>query len=205
VIALILGASIAAQSMVRTPATTQQSDTIVTKTSARHMPPFIGGMFFHCGLGSIRLTDQHAAGLTTGVGGKLAFLVLPRLRIGGMGFNSGFEFTSSTALKGSYATVRCGGLTAEYTQVFGAVRIAGGCLLGGGSVQLLQLHEQIDTRTIASYSKTATMIALPTIGVEVKLTPKLNLATMFDWMLGSAIAGGNSFGPQLHCGILFNR
>jgi hypothetical protein len=162
-----------------------------------------GGMFYHLGAGFVALPYGEVRGLSSGVGGRLAFTILPGFRIGGMGFNTGFDFKS--AGNGSYVNLRFGGLTAEYGRSIGSGRISLGMLLGGGVLRTLFIHEMIDGRAIVSLDKFGTMIAMPMLIGEVPLGEKISVALMGDWILGSRIAAGHSYGPRFHLGMLFNR
>lgn len=164
-----------------------------------------GGMFYHLGVGRVTLPDGEARGAGAGLGGRIAFGLTPSFRVGGMGFSTGFDYRSRVGLPQSLFSLRCGGLTAEYGIVLSALRFSAGVLVGGGSTRNLHIHEQrADTLTV-TYRRDATMILMPLALAEYRVRTAMSLAVMVDWILGTAIGLGRSYGPRVNIGVLFER
>jgi hypothetical protein len=190
--------------VLNAPVGASSSDAKSTDKNTKPRGGFInGGMLYHIGAGFLSLPYGEAHGLSSGLGGRLAFTVLPGFRIGGMGFNTGFDFKSAN--NGSNVNLRFGGLTAEYGQNIGSGRLSLGILLGGGLLRTLFIHEVINGRAIVSLDTYNTMVAMPMLIGELPLGEKISVALMGDWILGSRIAAGHGYGPRFHLGVLFNR
>lgn len=167
-------------------------------------PFFNGGMLYHGGYGAVAY-GSGITGYANGLGGRLALAVLPNLRIGGAGFATGFAYASAGVTESSFG-IGFGGLTAEAFFDIRPVRISVGVLAGGGAVRLLHV-ESVNgdgTRTVRM-EHTASIIAMPYLIGEIPLGEVISLAFMADWVFGSRIAGGYSYGGRLHIGLLFNR
>ncbi|MBI4977906.1 MAG: hypothetical protein HZC28_10500 [Spirochaetes bacterium] len=168
--------------------------------------PFLnGGMFYHAGYGDVRSPFGDISGLSAGLGGRLAFSVLPWLRAGGMGFASGFDY-NGPGLPGSYCSIGAGGATVEAFTAFGPVVCSIGMLAGGGTIRQLHIisNQSAGVSTV-SYTSTGTFIAVPFCIIEMPVTPAFSIAVMADWLFGTRIISGSSYGPRVHLGILFNR
>jgi len=165
-----------------------------------------GGMFYHVGAGVVSAGPENITGLSTGLGGRIAFTVLQRLRIGGIGFNTGFNYRSAAGIDGSYVNLKFGGLTAEFGITFKALRISPGICIGGGALRHLNIvgiHD--DGKKLVTYEKNGTVIVMPMLLFEYAATESISVAWMGDWIFGTQIVSGNSFGPRAHIGVLFNR
>lgn len=167
---------------------------------------FNGGMLYHLGPAKISSDHGNMDGLTMGLGGRIAFNLGPSLRVGGMGFGSGFSYESVSGADGSFVRLKGGGMTAEYVLSFmDQLRLSLGVLAGMGSLHHLHvISDNGDTKLVAD-DKYRTAIGSPILLVEYLFGKSLALCLMGNWLLGNKIASGKSFGPCFHIGILFNR
>lgn len=164
-----------------------------------------GGMFYHVGAGEIRMNSHKKAGLSKGLGGRIALTVAKGIRVGAMGFSTEFTYRNESEIKGSYAGLGFGGITLEAIFPIGRAWLSGGFLAGMGSVRHLHIISQEGDQKTVTYERYATWIFMPLILAEFPLNRSISLAVMADWILGTKIAQGRSFGPRLHVGLLFNR
>jgi len=162
-------------------------------------------MFYHVGAGRIRMDTGIASGISRGLGGRIAFSVSPRIRIGAMGFSTGFTYRSVSAGKGSYVDLSFGGITLEYGIPLKRVRISGGLLAGMGTARQLHIIGEETNLKIVTYEKYTTWIFMPMGLLEVQVSESLSLAFLADWVTGTALIAGKSYGPRIHIGLLFNR
>jgi hypothetical protein len=162
-------------------------------------------MLYHVGMGSVTIPGGKVQGLAMGLGGRAAFTITPHFRIGGMGFNTGFDYETTHLVKGSYVNLKFGGLTVEYMVHIKKLRVSPGALAGGGSVQYLHiLGEQHDVKMVL-FEKTGTFIFMPYLLTEIPISKSVSVAIMGDWILGTRICDGISYGPRVHVGVLFGR
>ena len=162
-------------------------------------------MLYHAGAGNVTFGSETIRGTVRGLGGRIAFFVTDAIRLGGMGFNTGFEYQSEQNTTKSYVSLRFGGLTADYSLFLKNVRISTGVLLGGGGINHLHIISEQDLQKLVTYRKYGTFIIMPLLAAEVPVKENLSIALMKDVILGTNIIDGKLYGPRLHIGILFSR
>ncbi|NLG17076.1 MAG: hypothetical protein GX556_07080 [Fibrobacter sp.] len=165
-----------------------------------------GGMFYHLGPAQISSDHGNIDGLTMGLGGRIAFNLGRSLRVGGMGFGSGFSYKSASGADGSFVRLKGGGITAEYVLSFSdQLRLSLGVLAGMGSLHHLHVISDNGDTMFVTNDKYGTAIGSPILLFEYLFGRSYALCFMGNWLMGNKIASGKSFGPCFHIGILFNR
>lgn len=164
-----------------------------------------GGMFYHVGAGEVVSSFGRAAGLSSGLGGRVAFTVLPWLRAGGMGFSTGFSYSSLPGEADSSVVMGFGGLTGEFLFPAAMMTFSAGLLLGGGTLRQLHVIDRAAGLKTVSLEDTGTLVVMPYVLIELPVGGHFSLALLGDWVLGNRIADGWSYGPRIHLGALFNR
>lgn len=197
---------------------------------------FSGGMMLHVGYAfasspdalfrNASITDVQNLpkdGVTMGIGGAMRFHFFKHLRIGAEGFVSTMPLMKS----GSNVRTGWGGALVDcYWKGKKVTPFVGGSL-GGGSTR--RLYVPGDGTSVqsgdsivynASYSKTPFFYLDPYVGLEFKLTRRMNLITRIDWLLpfGKGEQGVGServketirwsnfitpSGPRLYIGFMF--
>lgn len=162
-----------------------------------------GGMLYHIGHLSLSTPSGTVQGFATGLGGRLAFPVLPRLRLGGYGFSS----EANPKPHGTHLRVSAGGVIAESPIPIGRLHLSPGLFLGIGNGRSLRiLGTNPDGTVTASLHRFAPMaFAAPYILAELPLRGRLRLAIMADGLFAYPTSESPSLGPRLHLGGLFSR
>jgi len=141
-----------------------------------------------------------------GLGGRLAFCLTPSVRLGGMGFNSGFTYESNSNGLGSYVNLKAGGITAEYLFTLSKhLRMSFGFLAGGGNLYHLDIISDNGSNKLVTYEKYSTFIVSPLSLFEFLFGKSYSIVLISNWIFGNKIIFGYSYGPCLHIGILFNK
>ena len=168
-------------------------------------PSFCGGMLYQVGWSQISTYQGEISGLSTGLGGKLAFYIVPSFRIGAMGFSNSLRYDTSLHTPSSYITLGAGGITMEMvwnTEVF---RIVPGLMLGGGSFEYLNIISGDSEEKIVNYDKYPSFLFVPSLSLEIPISNKISTVLMADWIFGNSVISGNNYGPTLRLGILFTH
>ena len=168
-------------------------------------PSFAGGMFYHLSWSHISTYRGDVSGISTGLGGKLAFYISPNFRIGATGFSSNLLYDRALHSPSSYITTGAGGITMEMVWNTGTFRIAPGIMFGGGSFEQLNIISEDGEENTVNYDQYSSFLVAPQFSVEVPMSNKISVAIMADWIYGNSVIQGNNFGPSLRMGILFTH
>lgn len=167
---------------------------------------FTGGMYPNIGYISNDQDFAHVDGITTGIGGKLAFYITNHFRFGTEGYATTYNYPDE---KGFYKLGWGGAVIEYYTEItnFG---FAAGATIGAGSIKDLYL---LDANTNdrepdeAIYEKQTFFVLAPNVSVEYILTEKIRFAIKTDYIIapGRGVEMMTAKGPKLYFGILFTH
>lgn len=165
---------------------------------------FKGGMMLHSGQVSVVNSHHNAQGACYGLGGKLAFYLSPKFRVGGEGYSSTFRYQQ----KESYNKLGWGGVLFEYIVSTRQIQPVFGVTFGGGSSRdIYLLNGSIDDNVIDEviYKKTSTLIAAPYISVEYELSNKITTVFKVDYLFPVSTNDAFAEGIRCYIGILFSK
>lgn len=176
---------------------------------------FYGGMMLHSGYvrsGSFHVTGNSGtvqelkmSGMPSGIGGAVRFLFGEHLRIGSEGYVS--KLTSGKY--DSRIETGWGGLLADCVWQLRKCRVFAGGTAGGGSQTgtIILSPSGNDYRADEIVFRKYSFMALaPFAGVEISLTPKMDIVLKADWLLSLSRREDDFVsGPRLYLGFMFGH
>lgn len=176
---------------------------------------FCGGMMLHSGYvrsGNFHVTGNSGdvkelsmSGMPSGIGGAVRFMFGEHLRIGSEGYVS--KLTSGEY--DSRIETGWGGFLADCVWQLRKCRVFAGGTVGGGSqtgtIILSPAGNDYKADEIA-FRKYRFMALAPFAGVEISLTPKMDIVLKADWLLSLSRKEDDFVsGPRLYLGFMFGH
>jgi len=172
---------------------------------SEELPTYCGGMLYQVGWSKVLTFQGEVSGISTGLGGKLAFYILPSFRVGAMGFSNNLRYDTSLHTPSSYISLGAGGITMEMVWNTETFRVVPGLMFGGGSFEYLNIISGEGDEKVVNYDKYSSFLFSPLLSVEVPLSNKISTVFMADWIFGNSVIAGNNYGPGLRLGVLFTH
>ena len=167
---------------------------------------FTGGMFIHMGYITNGRATANINGITTGLGGKLAFYTGHHFRIGSEGYSSTYNYEDG---KGFYK-LGWGGIVTEYYYRKNNTAFSVGLTTGGGRVQdlyLTQGHTTDRNEDTVIYEKQSVLLLTPSTSIEYLLSEKIRLACKVDYIFSPSDKDKTviASGPRIYIGVHFSH
>ena len=164
---------------------------------------FAGGAHYAFGYMDFNTDHGNMACFSNGVGGRLYLnLCNDHLRVGGMGAACNLNYDDLH----SSGRLAFGGVSADYVFIIKRVKLALGCLVGGGGFKDYYFYKKEGSDdTFAKYSKKGTFIVSPMVNVDVSVTKALGFIFTVEYPIGNFGTQHTLTYPQMKLGVLFTR
>ena len=147
---------------------------------------YSGGMMLHTGYlfgGKINMINpqknSNIQGFPFGIGGVLRFHFGKHLRIGGEGYSSNLQYGKNK----SFLSLGWGGFLVDCHWNINKFTVFCGGTIGGGSVKNVRIINSVSANSMdknAIYSKYAIMLIDPFVGMEYRISRRINLIAKVD-------------------------
>ncbi|MFA7081032.1 MAG: hypothetical protein WC135_00310 [Bacteroidales bacterium] len=173
------------------------SSTLILNAQNNNKPRLIGGMYVHSGYLS-NIKD-----FSYGLGGKLAFKLNSKFRIGAEGYGSSSEFKKD----GSFYSIGWGGVLGEFIMYdTEKTNFLIGLTFGGAvnkQMDMIKRNNETDIYDMVSWKKESTLVLSPFLSFEYSVSKKANLSLKVDYLISPTNEIFNS-GLRVYVGCLFN-